>query len=333
MSEALRKRDWKRASLHIDALEKDEVFGFMGPVLRAWTALGSRRGNPFTFLAAGEGNPLASSYAREHRPLLLLAAGHRDQGARELLELTRGAQSLAEQRLRIAGAALLARKGDRGAALALLEGDAPAFLAARRAVQGRQALPAEIASAPAGASEFIVRIAGDLYRQRVTDLALRMARIATYLAPENSETWLVAADILAAGERHGAALEALRQIKLSDPFAGAAQDARIKLLVDSGRQQEALAGAQAAVRASEATSADWTRLGMLLGELDRQDEAAQAFERALQFARPETAPSPNGRFACSRVGRWSRRAAGRRARRSWRQHTGSLRTRRSCSII
>ncbi|HEX8215600.1 MAG TPA: tetratricopeptide repeat protein [Allosphingosinicella sp.] len=283
LSEALRERDWRRASLHIDALEKDEVFGFMGPVLRAWTAVGSRRGNPFTFLAAGEGNPMASSYAREHRPLLLLAAGQRDQGARELLELTKSGEGLAEQRLRIAGAALLARKGDREAALTLLEGDAPALVKARGLVESRRGVPGEIASAPAGAAEFMVRIAGDLYRQSINDLALRLARIATFLAPENSETWLVTADLLSAQKRQGPALAALDQVKSSDPFAGAVQDTRIKLLLDSGRQQEALVQAQAQASALGATAADWTRLGMLLTELERQNEAALAFDRALQL--------------------------------------------------
>jgi tetratricopeptide (TPR) repeat protein len=215
--------------------------------------------------------------------LLLLAAGHREQGAKELLELTKAGQGLAEQRLRIAGAALLARKRDRDAALTLLEGDAPALVTARRLVEGRRPLPGEIASARAGAAELMVRVAGDLYRQNINDLALRMARIATFLAPGNSETWLVTADLLAARQRHGPALAALAQVDPSDPFTGAAQDSRIKLLVDAGRQQEALALAQAAASASGATAADWTRLGMLLSELERQNEAAQAFERALQL--------------------------------------------------
>jgi tetratricopeptide (TPR) repeat protein len=215
--------------------------------------------------------------------LLLLAAGHRHQGAKELLELIGDGNGLTEQRLRIAGAALLARKRDGQAALTLLEGDAPALATARSLVQGRREVPGEIASAPAGAAELMVRIAGDLYRQNVNDLALRLARIATFLAPENSETWLVTADLLEAQDRRGAALAALDQVRPSDPFAGAAQDSRIKLLVGAGRQPEALAQAQAAAVASGATAADWTRLGMLFGELERQNEAAQAFDRALQL--------------------------------------------------
>lgn len=280
ISEAFRKRDWKEAALHIDAFEKDEVFGFMAPVLRAWTAVGSRRGNPFEYLRAGESNPLSSSYAREHRPLLLIATGHRDQGAQELLALSEPA-GLRQQRLRIAAAALLVRKRDREAALTLLEGDAPALIAARRLVESGQKLPGEIASPAAGAAELIVRIAGDLYRQKVNDLALRFARLATFLAPESSETWLVAADLLAAEEQHGQALAALNQVKPADPFAYAAADARIKLLIDSGQQQAALESALAAAQSPGATAAEWTRLGTLYSELDRHGEAANAFGRAL----------------------------------------------------
>lgn len=283
ISEAFRQRDWKEAALHIDAFEKDEVFGFMAPVLRAWTAVGSKRGNPFEYLQAGESNPLASSYAREHRPLLLIATGHRDQGVRELLALTEPV-GLRQQRLRIAGAALLARKRDREAALTLLEGDAPALVAARRLVESRQKLPGEIASPAAGAAELIVRIAGDLYRQKVTDLALRFARLATFMAPENSETWLVAADMLDAEDQHEQALAALDQVKAIDPFTAAAADTRIKLLVDSGQQQAALQGAVAAASTQGATAAEWMRLGTLYSELERHGEAADAFGRALALS-------------------------------------------------
>src|SRR3546814_18640847 len=64
-----------------------------------------------------------------------------------------------------------------------------------------------IDGAKAGVAEFLVRIAIDLHRQNVTPLALTYARLSTFLAPENSETWLVTRELLAAREQRQAALE------------------------------------------------------------------------------------------------------------------------------
>ena len=291
LSDALNRRDWKRSALHIEALAKDEAFGFMAPALRAWLAVGSRKGNPFEALQAGEGNPLSKAYSAEHRALILLATGNRRQGLQELLAVSQG-EGLREQRLRIAGAALLQRTGDRQAALTLLAGDGAALAAARRLVEGRSALPAPIATPSAGIAEYLVRISGDLARQDVNDLALRLARVATFLAPENSETWLVASELLAGEGQHGAALAALDQVRPADPFAAAAEDARIRLLTASGQQHAALARARAAANSLAATSSEWTRLGMLYSELNQLGEAEAAFGRAIALRRQGRGSAP-----------------------------------------
>ncbi len=291
LSDALNRRDWKRSSLHIEALAKDEAFGFMAPALRAWLAVGSRIGNPFEALQAGEGNPLSKGYSAEHRALILLATGNRQQGLQELLAVSQG-EGFREQRLRIAGAALLQRDGDPRAALTLLAGDGAALAAARRLVEGRNALPAPIATPSAGVAEYLVRLSGDLARQDVDGLALRLARVATFLAPENSETWLVAAELLAAQGQHGPALAALDQVRPADPFAAAAEDVRIRLLTASGQQQMALARARASADSPAATSSEWTRLGMLYSELDQLNEAEAAFGRAIALRRQGRGAEP-----------------------------------------
>src|SRR3546814_13534995 len=71
----------------------------------------------------------------------------------------------------------------------------------------------------AGVAEFLVRIAIDLHRQNVTPLALTYARLSTFLAPENSETWLVTSELLAAREQRQEALEVLTHVAPADPFA------------------------------------------------------------------------------------------------------------------
>jgi flavin-dependent dehydrogenase len=129
LSEALRTRDWKRASIHTDAIEEDKVFAFMTPVLRAWLAFETRKGDPLAILAAARGDQLAATYAAEQRPLLLAARGDTAAVA-DLIKVSDGA-GMRGSRLRIAGAAALARKGKRKEAAALLAAETEPVVAAR----------------------------------------------------------------------------------------------------------------------------------------------------------------------------------------------------------
>jgi tetratricopeptide (TPR) repeat protein len=282
VAEALRSRDWKRATLRIREIEQDEVFSFLVPVLRAWVAVGSGKGDPVAILDAGSANPLVTSYAQEHRPLLLLAAGRREEGAAALQKLA-GGTGMRDQRLRIAGAALLARKNDPKRAAELLTGDEPALAAARLLLANKRPIPGGISTAPAGVAELLVRIAGDLHRQNASSLGLRFARLATFLAPENSETWLVTSDLLVAAGHNEAALAALGGITADDPFGGTASSTRIRLLVATDRKAAALTEAEAAAKAGAAV--DWSRLGDLYGSLERQSDAAAAYARALTLVK------------------------------------------------
>src|SRR4051812_22713319 len=73
LGDAVKRKDWKTAAAEVDRIDKDEVFSFMAPTLRAWVALGSGKGDPIALLATGPEQQLAATYAAEHRPLLLIA--------------------------------------------------------------------------------------------------------------------------------------------------------------------------------------------------------------------------------------------------------------------
>jgi tetratricopeptide (TPR) repeat protein len=291
LSEALRTRDWKAATTQVDAIAADEVFSFMAPTLRAWIAFESRQGDPFAILDGARSNALALTYAAEQRPFLLLASGKREQGAAELLRLTEAGGGRAH-RLRIAGAALLARKRDRERAAGLLAGDAAPLRAARALLERRKPIPGEIANARAGIAEFLVRVAVDLQRQEATAIALVHARLATFLAPENSETWLVASDLLQAQRKDREALTVLANVAADDPFAAQAIDSRTRLLIQLEDKQAALAEAEAASKRANATAADWSRLGEVYGSLERHAESAEAYAQAIARAEGDAAAAP-----------------------------------------
>jgi Flp pilus assembly protein TadD len=280
LTEALRNRDWRAATALIDRIEKDDVFSFMAPMLRAWVAHGSRKGDPLALLGKAAEHPLAAVYAAEHRPLLLLARGQRREGLAALMPLLAEDERRAV-RLRIAGAASLSRKGRRGEALALLAGEGRVLAAARARLEAGRPLAGAVDSASAGVAELLLRMALDLNGQEVPQLALSFARLATFLAPGAGDAWLVASELLAAQGEHRSALAALGRIDADDPVAALAAERRIALLVESGSKEEALSEARAAAAAEPAAVDRWAQLGDLLTGMKRHGEAAEAYRRAL----------------------------------------------------
>ena len=290
LAEAVRTAEWRAAEAQVDGIAADRVYAFMAPILRAWVAQGSRRGDPMAILDAIPGDSPAQGYVPEARALLQLLRRGPDAAA-EYAALADESGPRA-QRLRIAGAALLARRDGRREALALLVGSGDALARARAAVEGRRALPGAIATPAEGIAEFLIRLALDLNSQEVRPLALSFTRLAGFLAPDNSEIWLVAAELLSDLERPQAALAALAAIPASDPFTGSARDLRMRLLFANGQREAAVREAQAATQAPGARVTDWTRLGDLHVELDRYSDAAEAYERAIALAGAGTPDNP-----------------------------------------
>ncbi|HYJ83887.1 MAG TPA: tetratricopeptide repeat protein, partial [Allosphingosinicella sp.] len=177
------------------------------------------------------------------------------------------------------------RKGARKEALAVLEGEAEAVVEARRRIEAGGRLDGEIVLPAAGMAELLGRMALDLNGQEVPQLALSFARLATFLAPENAESWLIAADLLAGQGRHEAALAALARIPRDDVFAGTVADRRMTVLVDADRTGEALEEARQAVADRPAEIDNWTRLGDILNQSKRHQEAAAAYAKALDLVK------------------------------------------------
>jgi tetratricopeptide (TPR) repeat protein len=282
--DALRTGKWKAATLQIDRIEKDEVFSFLAPLLRAWVAHGSRKGDPIDILSGLSEDQLASAYAAEHRPLLLLARGRKAEGLSALAVHLEQAGSRAP-RLRMAAAALLAKKGDRRAALSLLEGQTGTAAVARRRIEAGKPIGGEIATASQGIAELLLRIAIDLNSQELPQLALSFSRLATFLAPANAETWILTAEFLGRDRRVDEALVALGNVPADSPYSAMAADNRIGLLVEAGRQEDALGAARAAVETNGQVVENWSRLGELLSGMDRHKEAAEAYGKALALAK------------------------------------------------
>lgn len=286
MTDAVSAGDWKRASAAVDAIAKNGAFDFAVPVLRAWIALGSGAGDPLALLDGdGKAGPIARAYASEHRALLLLATGRIEEGVsavRALASSTGGPSP----GLRLAAAAALART-DKARAMDLLAGDAPLLADARARLAAGKPLASPVDSPAAGIAELFTRIAIDVQREQATPLSLVLARMATFLAPRSGEAWLVTSGLLGSAGNYDEALAALDQIRRGDPFAQAAAEARIGLLLRRGDKEEALKHALAAANRRDARMGDWARVGGVYADLKRPAEAAKAYTRALQLTKAD----------------------------------------------
>jgi Flp pilus assembly protein TadD len=288
LADAVLRRDWRRASAAADVIEEEQLFAFAVPVLRAWIAFGRRSGDPFALLdEARAKGAIANAYAADHRPLLMLATGRYAEGMSAVQALSAGGGRGISLRLKLAAAAKLAKAREPAKAEILLAGPEPLLVTARERLADGRRLPASVDSAADGIAELFARVAVDVNRERVTPLSITFARLATFLAPQNAETWLLTADMLSADGHHDAALSALTNVAPDDVYADTARFERVQILTRKGEQDAALAEAQAGTARAGADVAAWSRLGRIQSDMERHGDAAKSFGRALDLARKE----------------------------------------------
>lgn len=283
VTDAVRRRDWKATDAARQDLAEAGYAAFVAPVIEAWTLFG--RGKKEQALArldpaAHEG--FARTYVAEHRAHMLAAMKRYDE-AGQAYETLLGGQSTQLSSLRlIAAAAMQAGKRPEVAERILKGGGSdPAVGTALERLAARQPIGAMIRDPRDGLAALFARMAADLSRERPLPIALTLARLSTFLAPERSEPWLVTGDILARAEQYDAALQALTHVREDDLLAPLARGRRAAILAETEREAESLRLLQQAVASPGATEEDWARLGDAHRAAERFREAADAYGRAI----------------------------------------------------
>lgn len=287
--DAIEARDWAAARSAVDRIEEDGLFESIVPLLRAWIAFGAGDADPLAIIDAAPANLNSTAYANENRALLMLAMGRYEEGAEAFRNLA-GLGTARMLRLQVAAAARLAEGRRWDEAMAVLEGDSRTLRKARERIERHRRLPGAVDSAATGIGELFVRLGADVNQRNVSLLALTLSRFAGFLAPENSIAWLISAVTLAADGQFDAALAALDHIPEDDPFFADAQDTRVRLLVEMDEVETALAVALAQTEERDVSASDWSRVGELYSQLDRSEDAVEAYGRALSLAGGEDAP-------------------------------------------
>lgn len=319
MGDALLRHDWKGAAAARSGIAEAGYAQVVGPIVDAWIAFGKGdvdgglgRLDPSGYTG------FARAYIVEQRAHMLAAAGRWTEAAGLYGEL-RANSGPGISLMRAGEADALAMAGQREAALALLADD-PGNAGARQKLLAGKRIGALAPDPRRAVAWMSARLASDLSRDRPVPLALMFGRLATFLAPDLSATWLICGDVLARGNQRESALEAYGRVPADDGLADAARGRRAEMLEQLGRSEDAGAMLKAATVGDGADVADWVRLGDWHRRADRFEDAARAYGAAIARAQRGGSAGADGwtlwflrGSMLERAGRWPEAEADLRA--------------------
>lgn len=285
LQDALDRRDWKAVDTLRAGIADVGYAAVLGPIVEGWTLFGrGKTDEALARLDPARMTGFAKSYVAEARAHMLAAAGRYAEAAAAYHELRAGTGP-GTSFLAVGEADALAEGGNRDAAQKMLEdaGDAVATQALAR-LKAHKRIGALATDPRTGVAWVCARLATDLSRDKPVALAIVFARVATFLAPDNGASWLIAGDVLARSGFGQAALGAYSRVADSSPLAAAARAHRAEVLGDSGRAAEAETSLTAATRAPGADAEAWARLGDWQRKAERYVPAAASYARAIALA-------------------------------------------------
>ena len=246
--------------------------GVLAPSLRGWIAYARGQDPAPALAAAGAGkNPVAQRLAAETAALIRIARGDTDGGLAAVQALRETGSPID---LRLSAAQLLFGNGHADAARTLLTGSDPVYVALREGTPARPTLGF-------GVSRLLGRIASDLAEQDAATLSIALSRTALIANPGNDRARLLLASALAKDGSTTRALATLDAMPPASAFAATAAAARITILANAGRTDEALALARRNAERRDATAADWQTYADRLTAASRHADALSWYGRLL----------------------------------------------------
>ena len=273
-----------------DILEDLEAGISVGPLfdelLRAWALLGD--GETEASLAAFDSvaaEPGLRAFGLYHKALALASLGRFEEAAAVLdetdsIQLTR--------RGVIAHAQILSQIGRFDDALSVLDEGFPdqldgSMTELRAGIAAEEPQDFTIAPDPvAGVAEVAYDIAGVVIEDAAGGYALLYPRLTEYLRPDHTEAILLSAAILDELGQHDLAVENFARIEPDDPAYVSAELGRAEVLRKSGDTEGAIAVMRALAERPDAMPIVHVTLGDTLRDLDRYEEALEAYDAALE---------------------------------------------------
>ena len=260
---------------------------FLAPFVEAWALAERRNPKALDVLALVTPGSALAAQLPEQRALIYLKL-KRPKEAAPFAKIALASAGGRADRLRLALADGFLAAGDRAQALAMVDGAGPALAAGKARIAAGKPTGLGIDSSQKAFGEMMVGLSLALGRLQDRSLPIAFAQIGRYANPTNSAGAILLALLLEDAERRTDALDILHGIDRNDPFASQAEDAEIRLLIDSKRHAEALRRAQEIVAGRPGPDA-FARLGVVHIEMKNFAAAADAYARAIRLS--EAAPS------------------------------------------
>ncbi|GAA4718599.1 tetratricopeptide repeat protein [Sphingomonas lutea] len=284
VAEEVKRKRYDQARAWLAYKGETGDLSFLTPLIDAWAL--AEAGQTDLALQAVEQipqNSLLGPLKPEQAALINLKA-RRTADAEPFARRAIGAAGARETRLRLALADGFLAAGDKARALIMLDGmGAEGPVARRRIESGRQSGQA-IDTLAKALGESLTAFAADLARMQRGAPPIGLVQVARYADPTNSSTMLLLALLLDSDERTAEALSLLRSIPPKDALIAHARDVQARTFADEKRFDEAYALAASAARAPDAGVSDYSRLGEVYQAMDRHNEAADAYGRAVAIA-------------------------------------------------
>ena len=270
-------------------MRPDAFHPLIGRLLEAWAAEGlGDAGAVESALAALGDRPVFQLFAEYHRGLILAMRGE-PAAAVAAFEAALEQIDSATTRFALAYGAALETAGRPDEARALYAGESggalgePALEAAIARLDAEEPAPLVAETAQQGAAEALFGVAGVFANESGRRYSLVYSRLATVLAPELVDAWLLSAQLLEQDGRHDLALAAYEAAPADTSYQVRIGTARARNLAALGRDD----AAAEALRALVATRPDSIEAQVALGDHLRRSEAweaaADAYEEALDL--------------------------------------------------
>jgi tetratricopeptide (TPR) repeat protein len=171
--------------------------------------------------------------------------------------------------------------GDRARAQIMLDGIDPGVSEAAQRILSGKTTGQAIDNGAEALGEMLTAFSADLARLQRTAPPVGLVQVARYANPQNSSATILLAVLLDAQDRSDEALTLLRAVPQNDALISEVRDTQARILSQDKRFNEAYAIAASAASAPGATASDFSRLGDVLSAMKRNNEAANAYGRAI----------------------------------------------------
>ncbi len=314
--------DWEQAIAQFETLAGNQVSLILKHLLAGWALAGSGDwAGADARLSDLARNTGIEGLSLLHRGYARVLAGNPEEG-RRLLARTMDLDPRPTLRLRLAMAVLLAtaHRDDAARAALALTGDDGVHAETLHALLGRarkgEPVDGQVSTAIQGMAEALFDVASALQRierprsaDRLHGQVLALARLSRFLNPRFVPASLLVAQILAARDDHGAAVEVYTAVPATSAYHDLSRLRAARALFNADRADEAIALLEQMGAERPGDPAPWAQIGDLHRRQRQWDLAAAAYSEALDRVGMPTGPDWSLFYyrgvVLERAGRWT----------------------------